>query len=511
MKYSGLLATQYLLERSPLGGGGEGNVYRVVSDGTNKNVAKIYHVGKSTKELEDKLKYMVNNPPDLSVQNQVAWPLDVLYDNNRKFCGFVMPELSINAELKDVYKYPSTVGLSAKEKVIIAANICVVISAVHKAGYVFGDFNPRNIGVDKNIGKVVFLDTDSYHVFDTIKNKYYRCKVCADGYAAPELLEACASHMASYPNDNKQLYEKIPLPTFTKKTDDFALAIHIFKLLMNGYTPFGGIIETVTASQASPKQGNAAIHHNEYSFRPGYKPMSPAVPSLDIFPQEIVDLFTRAFLVVSSINPSQRPTSIEWYQALIRYESTLVDCSKDKLHQYYNKNKTCPFCEADIRYQQKVQGVPILPLQQKTYAIPVLTHIVRFNAIGSNGSLTAEVDNGIFSSQTILSGDAILQGKNVVFKASPTSGYRVKKWNCNNSPISHLGNSYSLLITTPIIVTVEFEQIKHCVAFSVKRGNGNLIAMVDGKEISSGDYIPQGKNIEFIAKPKFGYRVKTWN
>jgi len=378
MAYTGIKGTNYQLESTKLASGGEGTIYRVYG-GTPKKVAKIYEAGKVTQELESKLKYMVGNPPDSGVLNQVAWPLDVLYDPSGKFCGFVMPELSINAELKEIYQYPPTVGLTAKHKVTIAGNICAVISAVHNAGYVFGDFNPRNIGVDKNSGMVAFLDTDSYHVFDNTKNRYYRCKVCADGYAALELLEACADHAANYPNDSKQLYEKTPLPTFTRETDNFALAIHIYKLLSNGFTPFGGIIETVTPSQASPSMGNAAIRRNEYSFRPGYKSMSPAVPPLDVFPQEIADLFTRAFLVIGSVNPAQRPTAIEWHGALSRYENTLVDCPKNKLHQYDRKNGTCPFCEADARYQKSVGGgIGARPSrsafpQQKTYSNAPLT------------------------------------------------------------------------------------------------------------------------------------------
>jgi alpha-tubulin suppressor-like RCC1 family protein len=375
---TGLTGISYQLESSYLASGGEGSIHRV-SGGTTKKVAKIYHTGKLTLELENKLKYMVSNPPDKRVLNQVAWPLDVLCDSKNKFCGFVMPELSINAELKDIYQYPPTIGLTISNKIIIAGNICAVISAVHNAGYVFGDFNPRNIGVDASSGKVAFLDTDSYHVYDKAKNQHYRCKVCAEGYAAPELLEACANHKAANPNDSKQLYEKTPLPTFTEKTDNFALAIHIFKLLMNGYTPFGGIIETVKPSRASPSQGNAAIRRNEYSFRPGYKPMSPAVPPLDIFPQEIADLFTRAFLVIGQVNPSQRPTSIEWHQALSRYEHTLINCKVNKLHQYDRKNKICPFCEADARYQSATSGnkapvftppTPVTLPQQRTYSKP---------------------------------------------------------------------------------------------------------------------------------------------
>ena len=369
MTYTGLSKTSYQLASKPIASGGEGDVFQVIGRSvfqvisrSGRKVAKIYHTNKLTHELESKLKYMMNNPPDQSVLKQVAWPLDILYDSNNKFCGFVMPELSINAELKDVYQYPATAGLSNRQKIVIASNICAVISAVHHAGYVFGDFNPRNIGVNKNTGKVAFLDTDSYHVFDKATNEYYRCKVCLDGYVAPELLEACSNHAASNPADSKQLFEKTPLPTFTKETDNFALAIHIFKLLMNGFTPFGGIIETTTPSQASPGMGNAAIRRNEYSFRPGYKPMSAAVPPLDILPQEIVDLFTKAFLVVDTVNPLQRPTSLKWHDALSRYEVALKKCSRDKLHQYDRKNKVCPYCEADTRYQQAISGIkPLAP------------------------------------------------------------------------------------------------------------------------------------------------------
>jgi serine/threonine protein kinase len=390
MTYTGLQGTVYHLEATPFKSGGEGKIYHIPKEtgktvAVGKKVAKIYHA--VTPELENKLKYMVVNPPDPSVLNQVAWPLDVVYDASNKFSGFVMPELKINAELKDVYQYPPSVGLSSTQKVIIAENICAVISAVHNAGYVFGDFNPCNIGVDKGSGKVAFLDTDSYHVFDKTNNTHYRCKVCADGYAAPELLEICANHAAAHPKDSKQTYAKAKLPTFTKETDNFALAIHVFKLLMNGFTPFGGIIETITPSQASPSMGNAAVRRNEYSFRPGYKPMSPAVPPLDIFPQEIADLFTRAFLVIGTIDPSQRPSSIEWHQALTRYEASLVDCpnaldrnTKKPLHQYHKKNSACPFCEADVRYQNAISGnkgqqttspsTPVSPLQQKTYGQP---------------------------------------------------------------------------------------------------------------------------------------------
>ena len=353
MKLTGINGAAYSLSPAPIGSGGEGEVYRV--HGMGAKVAKIYKSAEHGTALEDKLRYMVANPPNVSVLSQVAWPLDVLYDSAGKCKGFVMPELSINDELGQIYKYPSTLSLSAQQKINIAQNICVVISEVHKAGYVFGDFNPRNIGLDKNTGMVSFLDTDTYHVIDRAKDKVYRCNVCAPGYAAPELLTRCSDYVAENPEASKNAYALTPLPTFTQETDNFALAIHIFKLLMNGYTPFGGIIESASVSQSSPGVGDNAVRRDSYCFKPGFKHQSAAILPLDALPEEIADLFTRAF-IVGKHEPKQRPDAATWHGALGRFEKVMVTCPDNPLHQYDKKNTDCPLCEADRRFEEAISG-----------------------------------------------------------------------------------------------------------------------------------------------------------
>ena len=388
MKVTGIIGTIYTLEGIPIGSGGEGDIYSVrsfegVYSGSDK-IAKIYKSGVLSEELEEKLKIMIEHPPSSSVLSQVAWPLDIAYDEDGLCCGFIMPKLSINAELGEIYKYPSTLPISLQQKINIAQNICAVISEVHAAGYVFGDFNPRNIGLDKDTGLVSFLDTDTYHV--TNGDKTYRCNVCASGYAAPELLEKCSDYIAENPMDSKNAYEKTPLPTFTKETDNFALAIHIFKLLMNGYTPFGGILESTSVSQSSPGVGDAAVRRNSYCFKPGFKPQSVAIPGIETLPDKIQDLFTRAF-IVGRHDPKARPDAIEWHKALVEYEQMLVNCSLNNLHQYDKKNESCPLCEADERFntavgsatqretlkQNKYTQTPLQtpPLQRQTIKVPI--------------------------------------------------------------------------------------------------------------------------------------------
>ena len=353
MTVTGLNKTTYTLEANPVGSGGEGDIFRV--SGTSGKVAKIYKPGVLNKELAEKLVIMLDNPPSKTALSQVAWPLDLVDDDKGNYCGFIMPELSINAELGEVYRYPSTLPISAKQKVNIAQNICVAISEVHKSGYVFGDFNPRNIGLDKNTGLVSFLDTDTYHVVAPAQNKVYRCNVCAPGYAAPELLIKCSDYIASNPLASKDAYAKTPLPTFTQETDNFALAIHIFKLLMNGYTPFGGIIETASVSQSSPGVGDSAVRRDSYCFKPGFKHQSVAILPLDTLPYDIAELFTRAF-IVGKFEPKQRPNALEWHRALISFEQKMMECKFNPLHQFYSENSTCPLCEADKRYSEAVSG-----------------------------------------------------------------------------------------------------------------------------------------------------------
>ena len=367
MTLKGITGTAYRLDPAPIGSGGEGDVHRA----SITKIVKLYKPGVMTTELENKLRIMTENPPNEAVLTQVAWPLDLIYDDNAQCKGFAMPELSVNAELGDIYRYPSAIPISVHKKINIAQNICAVISEVHKAGYVFGDFNPRNIGLDKDTGLVSFLDTDSYHVEDPAGETTYRCTVCAPGYAAPELLKKCSDYVSENPAASKNAYAQTPLPTFTKETDNFALAIHIFKLLMNGYTPFGGIIETASVSQSSPGVGDSAVRRDSYCWRPGYKPQSAAIPALEAFPREIADLFTRAF-IVGRHDPKQRPAAAEWHSALGEFAKSSVTCRDNPLHSYDSKNDSCPYCEADGRLGAILnKGIsPATALKQTAYAPP---------------------------------------------------------------------------------------------------------------------------------------------
>ena len=366
MTLKGLNGKQYQLDNKPLGSGGEGDIYAIL--GNSSQVVKIYKKSSTSQVLEEKLKLMVQRPPSSSVLKQVAWPLDVVYDSTGSFCGFVMPKLDITDELSDIYVYPPKSGITYQQKLVLAQNICVVIHEVHRAGYVFGDFNPRNIGINANTGAVAFLDTDSYHiVLNKNTNQAYRCNVCAPGYAAPELLEKCAYHISAHPEDKQSAYAKTPLDTFTMETDNFALAIHMFRLLMNGYTPFNGINENESASVGSPGLGDVAVKRDSYCFKPGNKPQAVAVPDISVLPDDIADLFSRAF-IDGKKDPKKRPDAVEWHKALESYEKSLVNCAVNRTHMYKRGLSSCPWCKADDKYSMAMSP----RLKQKSFYSPVM-------------------------------------------------------------------------------------------------------------------------------------------
>ncbi|MHC6202129.1 SUMF1/EgtB/PvdO family nonheme iron enzyme [Breznakiellaceae bacterium SP9] len=338
---TGLSGTRYQLT-AQFKTGGEGTVWHTDKAGL---LAKTYH--KPTPELEGKLRYMVNKQPGPQVLSQIAWPQDVIYDANHRFTGLIMRKLDITDELDPIYNYPpSNSVFSLQKKLIIAQNISAVIAEIHRVGYVFGDFNPLNIGINCNTGLVSFLDTDTYHIVSG--NVEYRCGVGFPGYVAPELLTKL--------DRERQNFALASLPTFTQETDNFALAVHIFRLLMNGFTPFCGI--PVTDPRAQPGFGNDAVKRDSYCFKQGYRPLGSAVPPLQILPPDAANLFARAF-IQGRTQPSARPCADEWRKPLEQYEANLKACNQNPLHQYYHTLNGCPWCEADKRYKQAITGQPV--------------------------------------------------------------------------------------------------------------------------------------------------------
>ena len=135
------------------------------------------------------------------------------------------------------------------------------------------------------------------------------------------------------------------------------------------------------------------------------------------------------------------------------------------------------------------------------------TGTVTFSA-GEGGTLTAMVD-GV----EISSGDKVVYGEEVVFTATPETGYSIGSW----SGISGSGNPVSRVVDGDLNVSVSFvadatgEEEDGTVTFSVSGTGGTLTASVDGEEIESGASVEGGKTVTFTAAADSGYTVNTWS
>lgn len=345
------------LNLSPLGSGGEGAVYEIV--GYRDRVAKIYHDLSDKQEMskrQAKIEAMVAISKSTAFKNanlfgDIAWPLAPLYDSDtvdRKFIGFGMNRIKATTELDDLYVYPpkNNSTVTNLDRIQVLISLCDVIDRLHQTGQIFGDFNPNNIKI-KPDWSVSFVDADSYHVRNA--GKEYRCVVCAPGYVAPELIHACKG----------TTYADCPVATFTMETDRFALAIHVFRMLMNGCHPF--ICERHlqrTGSAPAPKPIDRRVESGETPFFksvPGCSAPQYA-PDISSLPPYLYNLFRKAFVDGHS-DPTVRPHASEWKNALIRYHRELISCNHS--HYYWIGNGSCPYCAADHRYSQKMGLVSI--------------------------------------------------------------------------------------------------------------------------------------------------------
>ena len=335
--YTGTNGSWYSVNSSDIiGKGGEGTVYDLPSK--TGYVLKSYKPEKRTPELEAKIKAMLARPISGDALNMVAWPVDIVYENNR-FAGFVMPKAGKSEPINALYKANDAIPLS--QKIIVARNLCAAVNAVHNAGQVCGDLNPANILVDPRSGIITLVDTDSYHITDPQTKYVFRCGVGLGPYL-PREIHAKMVNGVNLGN--------APLPTFTESTDNFALAVHIFVLLMNGCHPFA------CAMNMALNQGSIPLPQPVNNISSGFSPffMSKSgitvpvyAPDFKYLPDELQTLFQKAF-VLGHNSPEERPNAVAWYNALSNMLGTLKKCSTDPTHLYPSSCPECPWCKLAI-------------------------------------------------------------------------------------------------------------------------------------------------------------------
>ncbi|MBE6543722.1 MAG: hypothetical protein E7675_04925 [Ruminococcaceae bacterium] len=339
----------YRLSDAPIGSGGEGSVYEIKGDPTH--VAKIYHTDKNdfkTKcnTLQKKLEVMISMPitPEVDGILHLAWPEDILFDKDGRFAGYVMPRAKHKYKIYDIARSDRSKILpkyTFKYSIQYSYNLSWVIWHLHLNNIIVGDMNMNNILVGEK-GEIVLIDCDSFDIYDPKTKEHYKCNVGLPELLAPEIQMAMSE-------DQK---------VFTKESDNFTLAIHIFRLLMNNADPFaaktvGHNIPSVNFNDCSNR---AIINGESPYFRdiPGLQVPDWAMP-LDFLPDDIKNAFRATFnyTQASVMKKKNDRTSAEaWCRLLLKYgekepNPNLTSCKKNKRHVYPVHNTSCPFCEME--------------------------------------------------------------------------------------------------------------------------------------------------------------------
>lgn len=300
-----------VLHDKPFASGGEGSVHKIISPAWFHNdCVKIYFRQNRTKQREDKIGFMVHNPPpNLGGGNStriICWPKEVVYDDNKRVAGFVMP-LAFNGSrllyelctpnmknLPPIWtgKYDRATGQGVEGRLKLCVNIAAAVNHIHQARrYVLVDLKPQNLLVTSD-GKMSVIDLDSIQISNG------NTLVFPAQFATPEYVPVEANAV----NPSKNF--------ISDSWDHFSLAVIFYQLLF-GLHPyaasFQGRYKDSTTLADSIKNGLFV-----FGTKGNYVHVRPELhDNFSRIPSSLQSLFIKAF-DAGHTNPSLRPSASQW-------------------------------------------------------------------------------------------------------------------------------------------------------------------------------------------------------
>ena len=348
----GLNGRRYTLGKE-VGAGGEGRVYRIAGENL---VGKIYK--KVEPEVEGKIRYMVQHPIEDLRDSQgkvilaLAWPRDILCDDHGAFIGYTMPFIQNGVEICTVARgcdMPKAQAMFPDYNWMfnlqVALNLAKAVAYLHARNCIVGDLNCKNIMVSPG-GLITMLDNDSFDLLDTASGMHFRCCAGTQDYLAPEL-------------QGRNL--RSPGAIFSVHSDNFALAVHIFQLLMNNFHPFTGKNLVVIKDSTSDNPRLDHLVNGKCPFIHNYPDLTVPIgaPYLKemVSPQLVKDFYRTFDYDASSIQAraSQRTTAAQWVTDLQQFMNQFYTpgqayrCRNSARHFYLRQFGKCGLCAADAR------------------------------------------------------------------------------------------------------------------------------------------------------------------
>lgn len=316
----------YILDRNhPIGKGGEAQLFSISN--YSGAVAKLYTQNLCNSHRERKLMAMLQIPLSDELETELAWPKDILYDHTGKLLGFVMRKISGSVPLNTIF---SDESYHLLQRITIAKNLCITINHIHKAALVIGDLNPYNILVLET-GLVRLIDTDSFHIKDN-QNRTFRCEVCIPEFISPRVSNAIPKG---------ETLKTVSLPTYTQDSDEYALAILIFMILMNATHPYTVALAKGNDNDDTPQPIDLM---KRYNFPYDKCPYGMKLPVYAL-PFKMLSERLR-FMFIKSFSKGESISAEIWYDALCDFEEEISrTCKVNPNHKYRKGLRKCPYCD----------------------------------------------------------------------------------------------------------------------------------------------------------------------
>lgn len=329
-----------------IGFGREGSVYHIVGE---PFVAKIFHnpTPQTARKIESMaaiLSVLFERKKQLLLK--LAWPLGGLYErpDGTGFKGYYMfgAEGCVSIDVVSQFpRSPAAPTMTERQKIELLIELCRLTAGLHDIGITVGDWNPRNILVGEK-GSLMLLDTDSYGF--TLSGATYDTTCAAPGYIAPEVLQLMEMTGVS---DFESL-AATNTPVFTPQTDDFGLAVHIFKMLNRGIHPYSSgemdldifdlddddippSLNSCVCNRRSPFVGTLVGH---------------VIPVYALELDDFGNLMGEAFRRSLFGKAQERLDAHTWARLLDRYLSETVQCQRGH-HLYHASQDECPYCRGE--------------------------------------------------------------------------------------------------------------------------------------------------------------------
>ena len=331
-----------------IGCGREGSVYRIVGE---PFVAKIYH--NPTPQIAHKIESMAAILLVLAKRKKqlllkLAWPFGGLYErpDGTGFKGYYRIGVEGRVSIDVVSQFPrspAAPAMTERQKIEMLIELCKLASGLHDIGITMGDWNPRNILVGEG-GSLMLLDTDSYSF--TLSDVTHGTACAAPGYIAPEVLQLM--EMTGI-KDFESLAASTNAPVFTPQTDDFGLAVHIFKMLNRGIHPYAsgeldlGFYDLDDDDIPPAPSLNSCVCNGRSPFVGtliGY-----VVPKYALELDDFGGLMGEAFRRSLFGRAQERLDARTWARLLNHYLSETVECPRG--HLYHFSQIECPYCQGE--------------------------------------------------------------------------------------------------------------------------------------------------------------------